>query len=184
MPRIIAGSAGGIRLKTAAFIELRPTADRVKEALFSILQPDWPPANFLDLFAGSGQIGLEAASRGVTEVLLVEDNPLCQKSIRENISRTGLAKAVRLYGLPADAFVRQARRKGQTFELIFADPPYRKASQEIQHLAPLLAELIRPDGLIIFEHDARLDPGPIVTNLQLLRCCQYGTAMLSFYKRE
>ncbi len=180
MPRIISGTARGTRLAAPRGDKTRPTADRVKEALFSILQSDWPADGFLDLFAGTGQIGLEAASRGAGRVVLVEKDRNCLLIIRENSHRAHLDTQVRLLGQDA---ARALAGLSEPFDIIFADPPYRQVQAVCDRLGAELARLLAPGGRLIIEHDSR-DPAPsFVTNLQLERCCQYGTAMLSFYRR-
>jgi 16S rRNA (guanine966-N2)-methyltransferase len=182
MPRIISGSARGTRLATPAGQQTRPTGDKVKEALFSILTPQMPADGFLDLYAGTGQIGLEAASRGAVPVVLVENAPASLAVIRANIEKTHLAGSTEL--LPGDAAVVIPRlaAQGRQFDLIFLDPPYRDALVDFSHLAVWLSRILRPGGTVILEHEWRDIPPIFVTNLQLKRSCQYGTAMLSFYK--
>lgn len=184
MPRIISGLARGTRLIAPRGGDTRPTGDKVKEALFSILMPYLPADGFLDLYAGTGQIGLEAASRGSRSVVLVEKAPASLKAINNNIVRTRLGDIVTV--LPADAAqaVRRLRQEGRQFDLIFLDPPYAQASGDFRRLSTELSNLLRPEGLIILEHNS-CDESPIfVINLKLSRSCQYGTAMLSFYKAE
>lgn len=181
MPRIIAGRARGTHLAAPAGRSTRPTADRVKEALFSILMSVWPPDSFLDLYAGTGQIGLEAASRGAGQVVCVEQSRAGIKIIEENIARTHLESSVSIIGREAGMAVRRFMKENRRFDIIYADPPYDQAKHVARTLSSLLNELIRPGGLVIFEHDAAVDIRPFVTNLQFTRCCQYGTAMLSFY---
>lgn len=181
MPRIIAGSAKSIRLATLSGSQARPTGDRAKEALFSILSPRLPAAGFLDLYSGSGQIGLEAASRGSTDVVLVEKDRGCQKIIQENIARTGLDASVKL--VPGD--VRRVlpgllceRRR---FEIIYLDPPYKTAVADFLSLAQPLGGLLTENGILVLEHFTGDETPANVMNLQLSRRCQYGSAMLSFY---
>lgn len=181
MPRIIAGKSRGIRLIAPKGLSTRPTADRVKEALFSILLAFGPVDGFLDLYAGTGQIGLEAASRGMSRVVLVENDRNCRLVIRENSRRCRLEDQVQLLGQAVHRVVAQLAETDQHFDLIFADPPYHAANKELARLSGELALLLSAKGRFILEHDAR-QSAPIVTNLQLERSCQYGAAMLSFYK--
>jgi 16S rRNA (guanine(966)-N(2))-methyltransferase RsmD len=181
MPRIISGSGKGTRLAAPAGLSTRPTADRVKEALFSILQPLWPADGFLDLYAGTGQIGLEAASRGASRVILVENDRHCRQIIKENCNRSHLDQQAKLLGQDVHRAVMRLVEEAQQFDIVFADPPYQQIPQELTRLSGRLALLLAPGGRFILEHDARMT-APIVTNLQLERSCQYGTAMLSFYK--
>ena len=182
MPRIISGSARGIRLTAPRGEATRPTGDRVKEALFSILTPCLPADGFLDLYAGTGQIGLEAASRGSSPVLLVEKSAPALAAIRTNLSKTHLEDQVTVLAGDIAACLRQLISQQQRFDLIFLDPPYLSALGDFASLAPDLGRLIKPDGLVILEHESRQVPPAFVTNLQLRRSCQYGIAMLSFYK--
>ncbi len=184
MPRIVAGTAGGIRLKAPDGAQTRPTAGRVKEALFSILQTRWPPDGFLDLYGGSGQVGLEAASRGAGRTVIVErDRPTCQV-IADNLDRTGLADQVQLICADVSRALVQLQADSQRFDLVFLDPPYPLAARAARRVIPLIVPLLRPRGLVIFEHDAALDLSGLVTDLQRFRSCQYGSAMLSFYSEE
>jgi 16S rRNA (guanine966-N2)-methyltransferase len=182
MPRIISGSARGTKLTAPAGDATRPTGDKVKEALFSILTPRMPANGFVDIYAGTGQIGLEAASRGAEHVILIEKATASLAAIRTNIEKTHLTDKVSVLATDAAIALKSLREKGNRFALIFLDPPYRDALSSFASLAPLLADLLDPDGLLILEHDSREQPPAFVTNLQLTRSCQYGTAMLSFYK--
>jgi 16S rRNA (guanine966-N2)-methyltransferase len=182
MPRIISGSARGTRLTAPAGQQTRPTGDKVKEALFSILAPHMPADGFLDLYAGTGQIGLEAASRGAARVVMVENAPASLAAVRINISKTHLAEQVELLAGDAAAILPRLAAQGRRFDLIFLDPPYRDAMADFTRLATWLNQLLRPGGTVILEHESRDTPPAFVTNLQLKRSCQYGTAMLSFYK--
>ena len=122
--RVIAGSARRLLLKTVEGMETRPTTDRIKETLFNMLQNDLYGARFLDLFAGSGAIGIEALSRGAREAAFVEKNPKAADCIRENLGAARLAdKAVLLNCDISDALKRLESRK-KAFDFIFMDPPY------------------------------------------------------------
>jgi len=169
MPRIIAGIAGGIRLDAPAGRQTRPTSDRVKEALFSIIAPELPGARVLDLFAGSGQFGIEAVSRGAVSADLVDNDHASLACIRTNIARSGLAGIHSIAGDVYRVLERMAAGGDLRFDLVFLDPPYRLAGQAIERAAALLGR-----GL--------LAPDAFVTDLQLVRNCKYGGTMLSFYK--
>lgn len=182
MPRIISGRAGGIPLVAPKGQDTRPTADKTKEALFSILAPHLPDCAFLDLYAGTGQIGLEAASRGARTVVLVEQARAGLSAIVANLEKTRLSDVTRVQHGSAFLAVRQLLASGQTFDLIFLDPPYRQAIADFERLAPDLARLLAPGGRIILEHDSKSKAPDFVTELKRTRSCQYGTAMLSFYQ--
>lgn len=121
--RIIAGTARSLPLKTAAGTDTRPTTDRVKETLFNMLQDVIPDSYFLDLFAGSGQIGLEAVSRGAAYAVFVENNRKAAACIEENIRFTKFENKTRLYPSDVLASLRSMEGKYQ-FDIIFMDPPY------------------------------------------------------------
>ncbi len=182
MPRIISGTARGTKLTAPQGTATRPTGDKVKEALFSILTPHMPAQGFLDVFAGTGQIGLEAASRGATTVVLVEKAQTSLAAIRANIEKTHLAARVTVMPYEAAAALQRLKEQGNRFAVVFLDPPYLAAHQEFARLVKWVIDLLLPDGLVILEHDAKDSPPLFVTNLKLSRSCQYGTAMLSFYK--
>lgn len=182
MPRIISGSARGTKLSAPAGSSTRPTGDRVKEALFSIITPHLPAKGFLDIFSGTGQIGLEAASRGSAPVVLIEKAPASLAVIKANLTKTHLEDKVQVMAADAANALKMLLTRGQRFTVIFLDPPYANAIDDFTRLAPLLLSLLLPDGLVILEHQSKDSPPVFVTNLQLSRSCQYGTAMLSFYK--
>ncbi len=123
--RVIAGTARHLPLKTVPGQDTRPTTDRIKETLFNILQPEIPGCRFLDLFAGSGAIGIEALSRGASEAVFIENNPRACACIRENLSFTKLSQHGKLLNM--DVFAGLRRLSGEKpFDCIFMDPPYRK----------------------------------------------------------
>jgi len=180
MPRVIAGKCGGIPLLAPKGEKTRPTTDKVKEALFSILQIRLPDAAFLDLFAGSGQMGIEAVSRGAKRAILVDENRACADAIGSNLTKTKLTQQISFS--KKDVF-RSLKELGFFF---FMDPPYasaiafcRKAAEEI-----CAYHLLKPDGLFIVEHAAADLPSENVINLTLYRRCKYGSTMLTFYTTD
>lgn len=183
MPRIISGTAKGIPLKAPHGDKTRPTSDKTKEALFSILAANLPGAVFLDLYAGSGQIGLEAASRGAEKVYMVEQAAAGLSIIRSNLEKTRLqAKAILLSG-SVERNVRQLSEQNVLFDVIFLDPPWHQAIADFTRLSEYLAKLVSRDGIIVLEHDSKQEPPHDVRKLQWSRSCQYGSAMLSFYRK-
>ncbi|NLN45302.1 MAG: 16S rRNA (guanine(966)-N(2))-methyltransferase RsmD [Clostridiaceae bacterium] len=185
MPRVIAGTARGTRLEAPEGQLTRPTSDRVKEALFSILSLQIPGARFLDLFAGSGQIGIEAASRGAQTVILAEENRASLGCLRKNIEKTRL-EGLRVMAGDVYASLSALDRNGEApFNLVYLDPPYRMAGQAIEKVARLVTpRLLAPGAFVVLEH-AAAEPAPaFVTDMQLVRNCKYGIAMLSFYKEN
>ncbi|MCI8465021.1 MAG: 16S rRNA (guanine(966)-N(2))-methyltransferase RsmD [Lachnospiraceae bacterium] len=125
--RVIAGTARRLPLKTLEGPETRPTTDRIKETLFNMLQADVSGSRFLDLFAGSGAIGIEALSRGARECVFVEKNRKAAECIRENLSFTRLEESAELMECDALTAIRRLEDAGgEVFDLIFMDPPYKK----------------------------------------------------------
>ena len=120
--RVITGSARGRRLQTLEGQEVRPTPERIKEAVFSIIQFEIEGRRFLDLFAGSGQMGIEALSRGAREAVFVDSRKDSVQIIRENLEKTGLSRQGRVVNMDSLAFLSQPNGK---FDLAFLDPPYR-----------------------------------------------------------
>jgi 16S rRNA (guanine966-N2)-methyltransferase len=150
--RVIAGSAGGVRLAVPKR-GVRPTMDRVKAAIFSSLGEAIIGARVLDLFAGSGALGIEALSRGAASALFVEDNRQSAEAIEKNLAKTKLKGRVRYQN--AFDFVRQ-RSNAEKFQIIFADPPYEKTHRGESHTEALLnneslTELLEPNGIFVLE---------------------------------
>jgi len=174
--RIIAGTLRGRRLQgpESGDLNIRPTSDRAREALFSILQK-WPSGAFLDLFAGTGAVALEAWSRGYDPVVCIEKSAGALRLIETNARGTGVRVLKRdACKLRPEAFARQA--------VIFADPPYEAAPVLWRELAPTLAECLLPGGLLVWETDHRteLQPPP---GLSLLESRPYGAARFHFFQR-
>ena len=172
--RIIAGSAGGRPLK-APPDGLRPTMDRVRAAIFSSLGERVPGARVLDLFAGSGGMGIEALSRGAESAVFVDENEHCVRCIRENLRMAQVESVVQTMDAYRflDLYAEEA-----SFDLIFADPPYSKKQGDTDHSALLatslkLATALKPDGLFVLEKQSG---GPVVAEsvFEILRCKRYG----------
>lgn len=183
--RVIAGTAKRRRLLGPPGRSIRPTADRVREALFNILAVRVPGARFLDLFAGTGSVGIEALSRGAARVVFVERNERAANLIRKNLRRTGLADA-RAVVYPQDALaaLNILARKGERFDLIYIDPPYRKG-YELKALVQIAGKgLLAPGGLAIAESDWRDGLPEEIGALNLWRRERYGDTLLSFYTCE
>ena len=152
--RIIAGKARRLPLKTVPGLETRPTSDRIKETLFNILNPRLPGCRFLDLFAGSGQIGLEAVSRGAKKAVFVENNKKAAACIQGNIAFTKLAESCTLLQRDTVSAIRWMEGR-EAFDVVFLDPPYGKGLEEAALRALADSTLITEESLVILE--ARLD---------------------------
>ena len=122
--RVIAGSARRLLLKTLDGLDTRPTTDRIKETLFNMLQPELADCMFLDLFSGSGAIGIEALSRGAGLAVMIENNPKALECIRENLSRTKLEDRAMVMGCDVITGLKRLEGKNYRFDIVFMDPPY------------------------------------------------------------
>ena len=173
--RVIAGKARRLNLKTIPGNETRPTTDRIKETLFNILQPEMAGCRFLDLFSGSGAIGIEALSRGAEQAVFVEKNPRACACIRENLSFTKLAENGKLLNMD----VLQALRSlegGEAFDCIFMDPPYEHDLEKtvLEYLAG--STLADENTLIIVEADLSTDFSYVEDyGLEIVRSKEYKT---------
>ena len=148
--RVIGGSAKRLQLKTLDGFETRPTTDRIKETLFNMISPHICDCEFLDLFSGSGGIGIEALSRGAAEAVFVENNPNAMACIRENLAFTKLQK--RAYMMSEDVMTALRKLEGtRQFEYIFMDPPYGKLleKQVLEYLAE--SDIVYDETVIIVE---------------------------------
>ena len=148
--RIIAGKARSLPLKTLEGRDTRPTTDKIKETLFNMLQPDIEGSYFLDLFAGSGQIGLEAISRGAGYAVFVENSRKAAKIISDNITFTKFEKESMLLTTDAVMAVRSLQGKYR-FDIVFMDPPYDKELERKVLSALVDSDILKDDALIIVE---------------------------------
>lgn len=181
---MITGSAKGRSLKTVKGQEVRPTSDRVKESLFNVIGARVFEARFLDLFAGSGGVGVEALSRGAAFVTFVDLQTAHLKVVEENLRTTGLIDRAELLRRDARAALLDLGKRGRTYDLIFVDPPY---SQELcpVSLAGIAANgLLAPEGWVLCEHHGK-DPMPeSVGELRRFRELSFGETAISLYRRE
>ncbi len=149
--RVISGSARGIRLNTIESMGTRPTTDRVKEAIFSSVQPYINGAKGLDLFTGSGALGIELLSRGADTVLFVERNKKLERIIKENLEKTRLTERATL--CIQDVYSVLQRLAGECFDIIFMDPPYLTGDVENVLSSIVRLKLLAEGGIIVVEHD-------------------------------
>ena len=182
--RVVAGVQKGRRLKRPMGPGLRPTSARVKEALFSIIADRLPNAQVLDLYAGTGALGLEALSRGAREVVFVENQESTINVLRENIQNCSLTQCCTIIAKDVETFLTTPSSPNDTttFDLVFADPPY-----EISNLDPLLSKLdaaqrITRNGFVVVEHFKKTLLPLRTGQLQQSKQSRYGDTMLSFYQ--
>lgn len=149
--RVIAGKARRIQLKTIDGLATRPTTDRIKETLFNMIQPDLYDASFLDLFAGSGAIGIEALSRGCKDATFVENSSIAVRCIEENLKVTKLNTFATVLTMDATQAIATLNRTKRSFDFIFMDPPYNKEyeKQVLQDIKD--TSLLHEDTIIIIE---------------------------------
>jgi len=182
--RVISGTARGTKLKSVEGLSTRPTLDRVKESVFNILNSDIEirESRVLDLFAGSGALGIEALSRGASRCVFVDKDVASIKIVKENLEKTRLADKVDIYMLEAGAAV--SRLRGEKFDIVFLDPPYSK------DIVPRIIGEIISSGIlsggavVVVEHDkddAILDR---YGNLAMYKTRQYGGIAVSFFELE
>jgi 16S rRNA (guanine966-N2)-methyltransferase len=172
--RVIAGSAKGVRLAPVPG-GVRPVSDRAREGLFSSLGPDVPGARVLDLFAGTGALGIEALSRGAESAVFVDRQPGAVAAIRRNLSALGLEGAA-VHRRDAVAFLDAA---GETYDLIFVDPPYDCALRLAGPLSRALMPVLSSDALIVSESDKRT---PLELELPLVRERAYGDTRIAVHR--
>ena len=177
--RIIGGEARGRRIKSPPG-RVRPTSDRVREALFNILRDRIKGAAFLDLFAGSGAVGLEALSRGASRVVFVEDNPSRVKAIRSHVREFGWAERSTIARLGADRFL-----DGITtaFDIVFVDPPYHTGQMEVVIPRLLSSRALGSGTLLVLEHLSSAPVEIMDDQLEPLRTYRYGDTTLSLFTR-
>lgn len=184
--RVIAGKARRLPLKTVPGLETRPTTDRIKETLFNILQNDIPGARFLDVFAGSGGIGIEALSRGARKAYFIEHNRAASACIRENLAFTHLEQDGVV--LASDVLAAFARLEGEDpFHIIFMDPPYGKELEQtaLSYIAAHRPSFVNEDTMIIVEALLGTDFSfARESGYEIVRMKEYKTNMHVFLKLQ
>ena len=174
--RVITGTARGRRLREPEGMATRPTTDNVKESMFNLIQCDIEGRRVLDLFAGTGSISYEFASRGARSVTSVEINPVHYNFIRQTAAQLGIGN---LYPVKANAFL-YLKSCTKQFDVIFSDAPYDlEGSEQVVKLV-LEGNLLRPEGIFIFEHSKKMDFSACEEFWQLR---SYGSVQFSFFKK-
>jgi 16S rRNA (guanine(966)-N(2))-methyltransferase RsmD len=174
--RVIAGMHGGRTLKAPPGAATRPTSDRVREALFSILGTRVQGARVLDLFAGSGALGIEALSRGAGSAVFVDDAPAAIKAIRANLQALDLTAEIRRND--ALRYLGAAPAGAAQYDLVFLDPPYRLANTLASHLSEALPAVLAPGAVAVAESDRR---APLALDLPLHDERRYGDTLIRIY---
>ena len=179
--RVIAGTARGIQLKTPEGMQTRPTADRVKEALFSIIHFDLPGAGVLDLFGGTGQLGIEALSRGAASATFVDQaEPAC-RLIKENLRRTKLENAGKVV---RGDYMEYLSRCREEYDIILLDPPSAEVFLEnaLKRIAEI--DILRSGGIIVAERPVGKDLPWDFPGFTRSKDYKYGTVLLTLYRKD
>ena len=177
--RVITGTARGRRLETLPGANTRPTGEKVKESLFSAIQFDIEGRRVLDLFAGSGQLGIEALSRGASGCVFVDKNTDAVQIIRRNLQHTNLAEKAQVLGSDALAYL---TRPGDRFDLVFLDPPY--ASELLLPVLEKVAPLINDGGIILCETDDTVTLPEQVDRFALAKTYRFGHTYVWLYRYQ
>lgn len=179
--RVITGKARGVQLKTPEGMQTRPTSDRVKEALFSIVNFDLPGANVLDLFAGTGQLGIEALSRGAKHTVFVDAREDACKIVRENLRRTKLEGDARVVRSDYLDYLRRCQDK---YDIILLDPPY--AEVFLENALKLITEIdiLQSGGIIVTERPLGKELSLVFDGYTRSKDYKYGNTLLTLYRKD
>lgn len=175
--RVITGSAKGRKLRTLDGMDVRPTADKVKEAVFSIIQFDIEGSAVLDLFSGSGQLGIESLSRGAKSCIFVDSSRASLEITKENISAAGFKDSSETINADGINYLRMCRK---TFDIAFLDPPYRKGL--IEQALPLLSGHMSERGIVVCEHEQGLEFSGEYGGLMKYRTYRYGKTEVTVFR--
>jgi len=186
--RVIAGQYRRRTLQSLPGLEIRPTADRLRETLFNVLCAGDPAAlaesTWVDLYAGTGAVGIEALSRGARMVYFVESSKAAAELIAANLKSLGIAGGFRVVKVDAGKALIQLETLGSVADFAFLDPPYSMQDEYAKTLAALAeSKLLHDRSVVIAEHDKRFDPGETFEKLRRYRKLVQGDAALSFYRR-
>jgi len=180
--RVIAGKFRSRQLKGPGKMVLRPTSDRLRETLFNVLGPAVEDSLFVDIFAGTGAVGIEAISRGAREVVLIESHARAAKLIRENLEALGIRAGAELIEADAVTGLERIEKRHLVADFIFLDPPYAKPAEHVRVLEFLDASrLVAPRGMVIVEHHWRTGLPERFDRLECTRQIEQGDTVLSFY---
>jgi 16S rRNA (guanine966-N2)-methyltransferase len=185
--RVIAGKYRSRPLHSSEGMDIRPTSDRLRETLFNVLTAGNPEAlegsMWLDLFAGTGAVGIEALSRGAKEVRFVENSRAACEAIRKNLRSLGVAEGFKVLQEELPRALRRLEREQVVTNVVFIDPPYRMTEAYADTLGALAdSSLISGTSVVIAEHEKKFDPGDKFGALDRFRLLKQGSAALSFYR--
>ena len=179
--RVITGKARGVNLKTPEGLQTRPTTDRVKEALFSMIQFDIPTATVLDLFGGTGQLGIEALSRGARRAVFVDESDKACQLIRENLRRTRMEQDGSVVRSDYLAYLGRCREK---FNIIFLDPPYAEVFLENALKRITEIDILQSGGIIVTERPLGKELPYEFEGYTRSKDYKYGKVLLTIYRKD
>ena len=183
--RVIAGRFRSRKLETPAGLTTRPTSDRLRETLFNVLTPRLEDCVFLDLYAGSGAVGIEAISRGAQQVYFAESDRKAARAIRDNLKSLAIDEGPELVEREVILALRLLDAQAVRCDVVFLDPPYDSHGAYEQVLSFLSqSRLLHAESIVVAEHDKHFDPGDAVGGLARYRILKQGDAVLSFYKQQ
>lgn len=182
--RVISGTAKGRQLKAVPGKNTRPTSDKVKEAVFSMIGPYFDGGDALDLFAGTGALGIEALSRGVDRAVFVDLDRHSITVIKANLAACGFSDRAQVFRNEASRAVKLMQQRELAFDYVFLDPPYRFHDLDKLMLALAGHGLLRPDAVIVAEHDASLAYAEQIGPFKLFRRNDYGDTAISLYDTD
>ncbi len=179
--RVITGKARGVNLKTPEGLQTRPTADRVKEALFSVINFDIPGAAVLDLFGGTGQLGIEALSRGANNAIFVDESDKACLLIKENLRRTKLEQQGKVVRSDYLAYLRSCK---ENFDIVFLDPPYAEVFLENALNCITEIDILRSGGIIVCERPLEKALPYEFTGYSRSKDYKYGKTLITLYRKD
>ncbi len=187
--RVIAGQYRSRPLRSLRGMDVRPTSDRLRETLFNVLCAGNPEAlagsTWLDLYAGTGAVGIEALSRGAGMVYFVESSPAAAELITGNLKSLGIESGFKITKTEAAKSPGKLEALGAVADFVFLDPPYQKREEYAKTLTALAgSKLLRASGVVIAEHEKKFDPGDAFGELRRFRKLVQGDAALSFYRQS
>lgn len=182
--RVIAGKAKGRILKSVPGMNTRPTTDKVKESIFNMIVPYLQGGIVLDLFAGTGGLGIEALSRGMDHGIFIDHDRKSIEVIKSNIEAAGFTEAAEIYKNEAERAIKALEKRKIQFDLIFLDPPYKLEILERLIGKLIQSRLVSPNGMIVCEHDSKVQMSDEIESAQVIKRAEYGSTGITIYRNS
>ncbi|MCR8845396.1 16S rRNA (guanine(966)-N(2))-methyltransferase RsmD [Paenibacillus sp. SC116] len=182
--RVISGTARGRSLKAVPGMNTRPTTDKVKEALFSMIGPYFDGGTALDLFAGTGGLGIEALSRGIDHAVFIDMDPKAIETIKHNVNAARVAEKAEIFRNDAKRALKAIAKRDMKFDLVFMDPPYRMTDADEMLTTMLEQEMLSEHAIVVIEHDSNYTYPEQIGSMDCFRNAKYGEIALSLYKKK